>query len=133
MPMRTATANPPQVNSFSTQQQMQTPGDAEERQHQQDLAVALQQLQAAQSVPGPESATTPPMTAAQRDAIYGSSPSAPQRISNVSQAQAEAKQKALAREKQHQDAINSDTVAIDFAHSSGATGPVALGEREVHP
>ena len=38
---------------------------------------------------------------------------------NVSQAQAEAKQKALAREKQQQDAINSDTVAIDFAHSGG--------------
>ncbi|MCU1250319.1 MAG: conjugation TrbI family protein [Edaphobacter sp.] len=133
LPMRPATANPQQVNSFSTQQQIQAQRDAEERQRQQELAAALQQLQAAQSVPGPESATTPPMTAAQRDAIYGSSPSAPQRISNVSQAQAEAKQKALAREKQHQDAINSDTVAIDFAHSSGATGPVALGEREVHP
>ncbi len=130
LPMRPATANPQQVNSFSTQQQMQAQRDAEERQHQQELAVALQQLQAAQSVPGPESATTPPMTAAQRDAIYGSSPNAPQHTSNVSQAQAEAKQKALAREKQHQDAINSDTVAIDFAHPSSPTTPVALGERE---
>jgi len=128
--MRPATANPQQVNSFSTQQQIQAQHDAEERQRQQELAAALQQLQAAQSVLGPESATTPPMTAAQRDAIYGSSPNAPQRTSNVSQAQAEAKQKALAREKQHQDAINSDTVAIDFAHSSGATAPAALGERE---
>jgi type IV secretion system protein VirB10 len=70
------------------------------------------------------------MTAAQRDTIYGSSPDAPQHTSNVSQAQAEAKQKALAREKQHQDAINSDTVAIDFAHSNSPTTPVALGERE---
>ncbi len=129
LPMRPATANPQQVNSFSTQQQMQAQRDAEERQRQQELAVALQQLQA-ESVPGPESATTPPMTAAQRDAIYGSSPNAPQRTSNVSQAQAEAKQKALAREKQHQDVINSDTVAIDFAHSSNATTPVALGGRE---
>src|SRR5258708_39813323 len=130
LPMRPATANPQQVNSFSTQQQMQAQRDAEERQHQQELAVALQQLQAAQSFPGPESATTPPMTAAQRDAIYGSSPNAPQRTSNVSQAQAEAKQKALAREKQHQDAINSDTVAIDFAHSESTPGAVALGQHE---
>ncbi len=130
LPMRPATANPQQVNSFSTQQQMQAQRDAEERQRQQELAAALQQLQAAQSVFDPESATTPPMTAAQRDAIYGSSPNAPQRTSNVSQAQAEAKQKALAREKQHQDALNSDTVAIDFAHPNTATGPVVPGERE---
>ena len=54
------------------------------------------------------------MTAAQRAAIYGDSPNAPQQTSNVSQAQAEAKQRELAREKQHQDALNSDTVAIDF-------------------
>ena len=134
LPMRPATANPQQVNSFSTQQQMQAQRDAEERQHQQELAVALQQLQAAQSVPGPESATTPPMTAAQRDAIYGSSPNAPQHTSNVSQAQAEAKQKTLAREKQQQDAINSDTVAIDFAYPSSAVGPAASGERgDAHP
>src|SRR5258708_1588086 len=130
LPMRPATANPQQVNSLSTQQQMQAQRDAEERQRQQELAAALQQLQAAQSVFDPESATTPPMTAAQRDAIYGSSPNAPQRTSNVSQAQAEAKQKALAREKQHQDALNSDTVAIDFAHPNTATGPVVPGERE---
>ena len=56
------------------------------------------------------------MTAAQREAIYGDSPNAPQQTSNVSQAQAEAKQKALEREKLHQDALNSDTVAIDFSH-----------------
>ena len=70
------------------------------------------------------------MTTAQRDAIYWSNPNAPQRTSNTSQAQAEAKQKALAREKQHQEAINSDTVAIDFAHPSSATAAVALGERK---
>ncbi len=75
------------------------------------------------------------MTAAQRAAIYGDSPNAPQKTSNVSQAQAEAKQKALAREKQQQDAINSDTVAIDFAHPNVAAAPAptataVLGERE---
>ena len=63
------------------------------------------------------------MTAAQRAAIYGDSPNAPQQTSNVSQAQAEAKQRALAREKQQQDAINSDTVAIDFAHPGGTASP----------
>jgi len=120
MTMRPASPNAQQVNSFSTQQQMQAQRDAEERQHQQELAAAMQQLQAEQSVPGPEMSGTQPMTAAQRDAIYGNSPNAPQRTSNVSQAQAEAKQKQLAKDKQAQDAINSDTVAIDFAHTGAA-------------
>ncbi|ADV84521.1 TrbI/VirB10 family protein [Terriglobus saanensis] len=138
MAMRPASPNAQQVNSFSTQQQVQAQRDAEERQHQQELAAALQQLQVEQSVPGPEAAGTQPMTAAQRDAIYGNSPNAPQRTSNVSQAQAEAKQKALAKEKQAQDAINSDTVAIDFAHTGAAPGAAVapqaatavLGEHE---
>ncbi len=56
-----------------------------------------------------------PMTLAQRDAIYGNSPNAPKKTSNISQVNAEARQRKLAREKQHQDALNSDTVAIDFA------------------
>ena len=119
LPMRPATANPQQVSSFETQQQMQAHRDAEERQHQQELTAAMQQLQAEQSVPGPEAAGTPAMSAAQRKEIYGDSPNAPKQTSNVSQAQAEAKQKALVREKQKQDAINSDTVAIDFAHAGG--------------
>ena len=37
----------------------------------------MQQLQAARDVPGPEAAGAPPMTAAQRAAIYGDSPNAP--------------------------------------------------------
>jgi type IV secretory pathway VirB10-like protein len=119
LPMRPATANPQQVTSFETQQQLQARRDAEEREHQQELAVAMQQLQAAQGVPGPEAAGAPPMTAAQRAAIYGDRPDATTRTSEVSQAQAEAKQRELARQKQHQDAINSDTVAIDFEHPSG--------------
>jgi type IV secretory pathway VirB10-like protein len=120
LPMRPAAPNAQQVTSFATQQQMQARSDAEERQHQQELAAAMQQLQGAEAPPGPEAAGTPPMTAAQRAAIYGDSPNAPTNTSNVSEAQAEAKQKALAREKQKQDAINSDTVAIDFAHPGGA-------------
>jgi type IV secretion system protein VirB10 len=78
------------------------------------------------------------MTAAQREAIYGSSVNAPQHTSNASQAQADAKQRALAREKQKQDAINSGTVAIDFGRPGDAKGPAAtnpqaaavLGEHE---
>ena len=84
---------------------------------------AMQQFQNADGTPGPESTNAAPMTAAQRDAIYGGSSNAPQRTSNVSEAQAEAKQRALARERQKQDAINSDTMAIDFARAGEtATG-----------
>jgi type IV secretory pathway VirB10-like protein len=119
MPMRPAAPNAQQVNSFESQQQLQAQRDAEARQHQQELNAALQQLQQTEGAPGPEAAGAPPMTAAQRSAIYGDNPNAPQRTSNMSQAQAEAKQKELAKEKQQQDAINSDTVAIDFDR----TGP----------
>jgi type IV secretory pathway VirB10-like protein len=134
MPMRPSSANPQQVSSFETQQQLQARRDADDRQHQQELAALQQQLQQEQSVPGPEADGTPKMTAAQKKEIYGDSPNAPKQTSNVSQAEAEAKQKALAREKQQQDAVNSDTIAIDFAHASGtAPAPIAtavLGERE---
>ena len=114
--MRPVSPNAQQVSSFETQQQLQAQHDAEEKQKQQELIAAMQQLQAAET-PGPESSNAAPMTTAQRDAIYGSSPNAPQHTSNVSEAHAEAKQRALAREKQKQEAINSGTVAIDFAHS----------------
>lgn len=135
LPMRPSTANPQQVSSFETQQQMQARRDAEDRQRQQELAAAMQQLQQEQAVPGPEADGTPKMTSAQREAIYGSSPNAPKQTSNLSQAQADAKQKALEREKLHQDALNSDTVAIDFSHSSVAApgappATAVLGERE---
>lgn len=135
LPMRPSTANPQQVASFETQQQMQARRDAEDQQRQHALAAEMQQLQQEQAVPGPEAEATPRMTAAQRDAIYGDSPNAPQQTSNVSQAQAEAKQKALEREKLHQDALNSDTVAIDFSHQSAAPpaaspASTVLAERE---
>jgi type IV secretory pathway VirB10-like protein len=128
MPMRPAAPNAQQVNSFESQQQLQAQRDAEARQHQQELNTALQQLQQTEGAPGPEAAGAPPMTAAQRSAIYGDSPNAPQRTSNMSQAQAEAKQKELAKEKQQQDAINSDTVAIDFDRTSPATPATVAAE-----
>src|SRR5579875_328645 len=76
--MSPTTPNAQQVSSFETQQQTQARHDAEERQRQQALAAAMQQLQQAEDVPGAESTTTPPMTAAQRAVIYGNSPNAPE-------------------------------------------------------
>jgi type IV secretory pathway VirB10-like protein len=122
MPMRPAAPNAQQVNSFESQQQLQAQRDDEARQHQQELNAALQQLQQTEGAPGPEAAGAPPMTAAQRSAIYGDNPNAPKHTSEMSQAEAEAKQKQLAKEKQQQDAINSDTVAIDFERSTPAAG-----------
>ncbi len=124
--MRPVSPNAQQVSSFETQQQLQAQHDADERQRQQQLVAAMQQLQAAEGAPGPEYANAAPMTSAQRDTMYGGSPNAPQHTSNVSEAQAKAKQEALAREKQKQDAINSGTVAIDFEHSSGAPATAAV-------
>jgi len=129
MPMRPAAPNAQQVNSFESQQQLQALRDAEARQHQQELNAALQQLQQTEGAPGPEAAGAPPMTAAQRSSIYGDNPNAPAHTSEMSQAQAEAKQKQLAKEKLQQDAINSDTVAIDFERTapSPATPEAARG------
>jgi type IV secretory pathway VirB10-like protein len=124
--MSPTTPNAQQISSFQTQQQQQARHDAEERQRQQELAAAMQQLQQDQGVPGPEAGSTPPMTPAQRAAIYGESPNAPQHTSNVSEAQAEAKQKRLAVAKQQQDALNSDTVAIDFSHEGAAASSAAV-------
>jgi type IV secretory pathway VirB10-like protein len=138
LPMRPSTANPQQVSSFQSQQQMQANKDVEDQERQRHLATAMQQLQQAEAVPSPEAEGAPNMTAAQRAAIYGDSPNAPKQTSDLSQAQAEAKQKALEREKLHQDALNSDTVAIDFSHaSSSGSGPspttAVLAEREEAP
>jgi type IV secretion system protein VirB10 len=124
--MRPVSPNPQQVSSFETQQQLQAQHDAEEKQRQQQLVAAMQQLQAAEGAPGPESASAAPMTAAQSDTLYGASSNAPQHTSNVSEAQAEAKQKVLAREKLKQDAINSGTVALDFAHTGEVAAPSAV-------
>ena len=127
--MRPSAPNAAQVSSFEAQQQLQAKRDQQEREQQQEVAAALQQLQ--QADPGPEASGAPAMTAAQRSAIYGDSPNAPVHTSEMSQAQADAKQKQLAREKQQQDAINSDTVAIDFEHPNEASASTAVtGERE---
>lgn len=126
LPMRPTAPNAQQVSSFESQQQLQAQHDAQERQHQQEIAAALAQLQQGQDTPGPESAGAPQMTAAQRAAIYGDSPNAPHNTSGLSEAQAEAKQKQLAIEKRKQDALNSDTLAIDFERPTGTTSEPAL-------
>jgi type IV secretory pathway VirB10-like protein len=120
LPMRPASPNAQQVSSFEAQQRLLAQRDEADRIRQQQLAAQMAQLQQEQAVPGPESPNAAPMTSAQRQAIYGDSSNAPKNISNVSQEQAEAKQRQLAREKQHQDALNSDTVAIDFARGGSA-------------
>lgn len=137
MSTRPTSSSPQQVQNFSKQQDLQAQKDAEDRaKSQQTLASQYQALQAQQAVPGPESNNAAPMTPAQRQAIYGDSPNAPAKTSTVSQAHAEARQCELAREKLHQDALVSDTVAIDFAHP-GAPAPApappeanVLAERE---
>ncbi len=141
LPMRPVSPNAQQVSSFETQQQLQAQHDAEERERQQQLVAAMQQLQAAEGAPGTEYASAAPMTAPQRDTIYGGSSNAPQHTSNVSEAQAEVKQKALALERQKQDAINSGTVAIDFEHATSAPAAAVPAQaaavldehQEVHP
>jgi type IV secretory pathway VirB10-like protein len=134
MPMRPAAPNAQEVHSFETQQQLQAERDAQERQHQQEITAAMQQLEAAEGIPGPEGTSTPPMTAAQRAAIYGESPNAPVITSSASEEHAEAKQRELAKEKQHTDALNSDTEAIDFETSSTiAASPHANASPEAKP
>ena len=115
LPQRPAAPSSQQVSSFQNMQALQASRDQAERDRQAQTMAQMQALQAQQAVPGPESDAAAPMTPAQREAIYGNSPNAPKKTSNVSQVNAEAKQRQLAREKQRQDALNSDTVAIDFA------------------
>ena len=118
-----SSSNAAQVNNFQQQQRMLELHDAEERQRLAVLAAQNAQLTQEQTVPGPESPNAAPMTPAQRDAMYGKgNPNAPQKTSGQSQAKAEAKQRQIERVRQHQEALNSDTVAIDFAKTAPASG-----------
>ena len=120
---RPASSNAAQVNNFQNQQRMLEQRDAQERQRQAVLAAQNAQLQQELNVPGPEAANAAPMTQAQRDAMYGkNNPNAPQKTSGASQAQAEAKQRGIERERKHQEAVDSGTVAIDFAKPTSTSG-----------
>ena len=119
MQMRPAAPNAQQVNSFESQQQLQAQRDTEARQHQQELAAALQQLQQTEGVPGPEAAGAPPMTAAQRDEIYGNNPMLHSTPQICRRRRPRPSKSNWPKKKQQQDAIDSDTLAIDFER----TGP----------
>ena len=121
-----STITPAQVKNYQATQAIETSRDTEQRQQQALQNSANQPPYAVPDVPGPEADTAAPMTAAQKQTIYGDSPNAPKRTSNGSQAHAEAKQRQLAREKEHQDALASDTVAIDFAQGNTAAKPTAV-------
>ncbi|MEI9979055.1 MAG: TrbI/VirB10 family protein [Edaphobacter sp.] len=125
MAAKPAAANPQQVTAFETQQEQAAKKDLEEQQQRATTAALLAQIQAAEAAPGPEAPGAPLMTPAQRAAIYGvNNPNAPQATSEEAQRRAEAKQAELAREKQHQDAVNSDTVAVDFARPTVEVAPI---------
>ena len=126
-----ATISQQQVKSYQAIQANQMQRDAADRQTQAQTEQVLAAYQA-NDVPGPEADAAAPMTAAQRQAIYGNSPNAPQQTSNASQGHAEAKQRALAREKERQDALNSDTVAIDFATAGGTGAKTAVLSESEH-
>jgi type IV secretory pathway VirB10-like protein len=124
LPARPSTADTEQVNSFEKQQALIQKSDAEHAQLQQAVAAMNAQEQGmraqeqaigqGQPIPPPEADGTAPMTPAQRAAIYGTSQNAPRQTSGQSEAHAQAKQKAADREKHRVDALNSDTVAVDF-------------------
>ncbi len=133
LPARPSTADTQQVNGFEKQQALIQKSDAEHAQLQQAVAALNAQEQGmqaqeqaqrqGQSVPLPEADGTAPMTPAQSAAIYGTSPNAPRQTSGQSEAHAQAKQKAADREKRRVDALNSDTVAVDFqTHEVNAEG-----------
>ncbi len=122
LPARPSTADTQQVSNFQKQQALLQKSDAEHAQLQQQIAamnaqeqgMRAQEQATGQSVPLPEADGTAPMTPAQSAAIYGNSPNAPKQTSGQSEAHAQARQKAADREKHRVDALNSDTVAVDF-------------------
>jgi type IV secretory pathway VirB10-like protein len=129
---RPATANPQQVTSFETQQEQVAKKDQEEQQQRAATAALLASIQEADGA-GPESRDAAPMTPAQRTAIYGSNnPNALQATSQLSERQAEAKQARLEREKQHQDAVDSDTLVVDFSHPA-SEAPLTVGRTNPAP
>jgi type IV secretory pathway VirB10-like protein len=130
---RPATADPQQVTGFEKQQQLIAKNDAEQAQLQQAIA-ALQAQD--RGIPAPEADPSMPMTAAQSAAIYGTSANAPRQTSGQAEALAQAKQKAADREKRRLDALNSDTVAVDFqTHEEKPAGstPTSSGPSDSGP
>jgi type IV secretion system protein VirB10 len=128
--VRPAAPNAQEVNDFETQQALQARRDAQRRQYQKELAAAQQELQAAEAGPGPEGKDVPAMTPQQRAVIYGSSPNAPVVTSEASQQEAEARQRELAKQREHRQALDSDTEALDFERISGSIAVSAAKRAE---
>ncbi len=137
LPARPSTADTQQVSNFEKQQALLQKSDAEHAQLQQAIAAMNAQEQGMQAqeqgmgqgqgqpIPPPEADGTAPMTRAQSAAIYGTSQNAPRQTSGQSEAHAQAKQKAADREKHRVDALNSDTVAVDFqTHEPAPAGQI---------
>ena len=124
LPAKPSTADTQQVSNFEKQQALLQKSDAEHAKLQQAIAAMNAQEQGMQAqeqamgqgqpIPPPEADGTAPMTRAQSAAIYGNSQNAPKQTSGQSEAHAQAKQKAAEREKHKLEALNSDTVAVDF-------------------
>ncbi|MGI4826944.1 MAG: TrbI/VirB10 family protein [Janthinobacterium lividum] len=139
LPARPSTADTQQVSNFQKQQALLQKSDAEHAQLQQAIAAMNAQEQGmkaqeqamgqGQPVPPPEADGTAPMTKAQSAAIYGTSQNAPRQTSGQSEAHAQARQKAADREKHKVEALNSDTVAVDFqTHEPTSTGQTPAGQ-----
>ncbi len=137
LPTRPSTADTQQVSGFEKQQALIQKSDAEHAQLQQAMAAMNAQEQGmraqeqamGQSVPPPEADGTAPMTPAQSAAIYGTSSNAPRQTSGQSEAHAQAKQKAADREKHRVEALNSDTVAVDFqTHEPTPAGQIPTSQ-----
>ncbi len=137
LPASPSTADTQQVSNFQKQQALLQKSDAEHAQLQQAMAAMNAQEQGmraqeqamGQPIPPPEADGTAPMTPAQSAAIYGTSANAPRQTSGQSEAHAQAKQKAADREKHRVDALNSDTVAVDFqTHEATPAGQIPTSQ-----
>ena len=122
MQNRPNTANPQQVTGFEKTQAQITKSDEENARVQAAMAALQARDQNSQNggIPAPEADPSMPMTPAQSAAIYGSSPNAPHETSVASEARAQAAQAAAERARKREIALNSDTVAVDFAQHEQA-------------
>jgi type IV secretion system protein VirB10 len=124
-----ATANPQQVTGFEKQQQLLAKNDEEQTRLQQAMAALQAQDHGIPGgIPGPEADPTMPMTPAQAQAIYGNSPNAPHQTSGQAEARAQAKQQAAERERKRLEALNSDTVAVDFETQNASAPAHGVGQ-----
>ena len=137
LPARPSTADTQQVSGFEKQQALIQKSDAEHARLQQAMAamnaqeqeMRAQEQAMGQPIPPPEADGTAPMTPAQSAAIYGTSSNAPRQTSGQSEAHAQAKQKAADREKHRVEALNSDTVAVDFqTHEATTAGQIPTSQ-----